>query len=68
MLTEADIVTALAEKLPQESINREAILRALLTEDEADLLVAMRRERDEEELPWEGLRDRLLKRADEAGC
>jgi hypothetical protein len=66
MLTEADIVTAVEAKLPQEAVNREALLRALLTEDEADLLIALRRERDEKELPWDGLRDVLVRRADES--
>lgn len=67
MLTEADIVTAVEAKLPQEAVNREALLRALLTEDEADLLIALRREQTEVELPWEELRGRLLRKGDDAG-
>lgn len=40
-------------------MSRETLLAALLTEDEADLIVCLRREREEEELPWEDVRESL---------
>lgn len=59
MLNEAQVLEAVAEKLGGNPVSREAVLSALLTEDEADLIICMRRERDEEELPWKEVRDKL---------
>jgi hypothetical protein len=60
MLTEAQILEAVAAKWEGEAVSRETLLAALLSEDEADLIVCLRRERDEEELPWESVRESLL--------
>lgn len=64
MLTEAQILEAVAAKCGREAVSREALLAALLSEDEADLIVCLRRERDEEELPWEEVRESLLNSGD----
>jgi hypothetical protein len=60
MLTESQILEAVSEKCKGEAVSREILLAALLTEDEADLIVCLRRERDEEELPWADVRESLL--------
>jgi hypothetical protein len=39
---------------------RERLLEAILTEDEADLIVSLRRERDEKAVPWQQVRAELL--------
>ncbi|MEX2304468.1 MAG: hypothetical protein WD733_26230 [Bryobacterales bacterium] len=64
MLTEAQILEAVAAKCIGEAVSRETLLAALLSEDEADLIVCLRRERDEEELPWEEVRESLLNSGD----
>ena len=64
MLTEAQILEAVAAKCSGEAVSREALLAALLSEDEADLIVCLRRERDEEELPWQEVRESLLDSGD----
>ena len=64
MLTEAQILDAVAAKCSGEPVSRETLLGALLSEDEADLIVCLRRERDEEELPWEEVRESLLNSGD----
>lgn len=64
MLTEAQILRAVADKCKGEAVSRETLLAALLTEDEADLIVCLRREREEEELPWEDVRESLLDSGD----
>ena len=66
VLTEADIVAAVAAQRPGQPVTRENLLAALLSEDEADLLIAMRREKVESELAWEPLRDELLRRLHDA--
>ena len=65
MLSEEQILGAVAERWQREEVSREAILAALLTEDEADLLVCLRREREEEELPWEAVRETLVEPTDQ---
>jgi hypothetical protein len=40
---------------------RERLLEAVLTEDEADLIISLRRERDEKPVPWEQVRAELLR-------
>ena len=60
MLSEEQILTAVAERWQREEVPRETILAALLTEDEADLLVCLRREREEDELPWGDVRETLV--------
>ena len=59
MLSEAQVLDALVEKLGGNPVSREAILSALLTEDEADLILCMRRECEEQELPWKEVREKL---------
>lgn len=39
---------------------RERLLEAILTEDEADLIISLRRERDEKPVPWQQVRAELL--------
>lgn len=38
----------------------ERLLETLLTEDEADLILSLRRERDEKPLPWQQVKAELL--------
>ena len=38
----------------------ERLLETLLTEDEADLILSLRRERDEKPLPWRRVKAELL--------
>ena len=64
VLTEDQILEAVAEKCTGEAVSRETLLGALLSEDEADLIVCLRRERDEQELPWEAVREDLLDSGD----
>jgi hypothetical protein len=40
---------------------RERLLEAILTEDEADLIISLRRERDEKPVPWGQVRAELLR-------
>ena len=65
VLSEEQILRAVAERWQREEVSREAILAALLTEDEADLLVCLRREREEGELPWEDVRETLVEPTDQ---
>jgi hypothetical protein len=44
-----------------DSDRRERLLEAILTEDEADLIVSLRRERDEKAVPWEQVRTEMLR-------
>lgn len=59
-VTEAQILEAVSEKCKGEAVLRESLLAALLTEDEADLIVCLRRECDKEELHWDDVRKSLL--------
>jgi hypothetical protein len=40
---------------------RERLLEAILTEDEADLIISLRRERCEKAVPWRQVRAELLR-------
>jgi hypothetical protein len=60
MLTESQILEAVAAKCGTTEATREAALAVLLSEDEADLIVCLRREREEEELPWEEVRETFV--------
>jgi hypothetical protein len=40
---------------------RERLLEAILTEDEADLIISLRRERSEKAVPWRQVRAELLR-------
>jgi hypothetical protein len=42
----------------------ERLLETLLTEDEADLILSLRRERDEKPLPWRRVKAELLETLD----
>lgn|GEM_PF-5692845 len=56
-LTESDVLEAVSERFPTGDATRESVLRAMLSEDEADMIIVKRREVEESELPWEELRD-----------
>jgi hypothetical protein len=40
---------------------RDRLLDAILTEDEADLIISLRREHNEKPIPWEQVRAELLR-------
>lgn len=67
MLTELEVIEAVAERCGRDEASRETILSALLSDDEADLIICPRREREEEELPWWGVVRESLAAPDDAG-
>ena len=59
-LTADEVLRAVASHRPRPGVTTEQILRALLSEDEADMIICKRREAEEPELSWSDAKADLL--------